>query len=156
MKILFVCSSNVCRSPYCEYHLKRMAEKDPTLAAKIEWIKSGAVLNRCEKLHGMARTALLNEGFSENEVDAHVPVKQTAEPFRFEESDLIVGMTKSHRFFLKKQWRHKFVTLSEAAGHKYEPVPDPWLIRDISKYREKMSVILNYLQEFAEKLRVAE
>lgn len=153
MKILFVCSSNVCRSPYCEFHLKRTVERDPALAAKVEWIKSGAVLNRSKKLHAMARTALLTEGFSETELDAHVPVKQNAEPFRFEEADLIIGMTKSHRFFLKKQWRHKFLTLSEAAGHKYAPIPDPWLIRDISKYREKMAVILNYLEEFAEKLK---
>lgn len=153
MKILFVCSSNVCRSPYCEFHFKKIVENDPVLANKIEWIKSAAVLNRCKKIHGMARNALLIDGFSEAAIDAHTPALQKDEPFRFEEADIIIGMTESHRFFLKKIWRHKYINLSEAAGHKYKPVPDPWLIRDISKYRNRMSIILKYLQEFAEKLK---
>ena len=35
MNLLFVCSSNVCRSPYCEYMFRRMAEEDPVTAGKI-------------------------------------------------------------------------------------------------------------------------
>lgn len=153
MKILFVCSSNVCRSPYCEFHFKKIVEQDPVLSQKIEWVKSAAVINRCDKIHGMAKNALLIDGFSEAEIDAHVPAMQSDEPFRFEEADIIVGMTKSHRFFLKKLWRDKYLNLSEAAGHKYKPIPDPWLVRDISKYKAKMAVILSYLKEFAENLK---
>ena len=45
MKILFVCSSNICRSPYCEYVFKRMVQSDPRLAQKVTWIRSAAVFN---------------------------------------------------------------------------------------------------------------
>ena len=34
--VLFVCSSNVCRSPYCEFMLRRMIENDSVLKGKVQ------------------------------------------------------------------------------------------------------------------------
>ena len=59
MKILIVCSSNICRSPYCEYMLNRMRESDEGLKSKITWIQSGAVFHQCKRLHPKARAALM-------------------------------------------------------------------------------------------------
>ena len=73
MKILFVCSSNICRSPYCEFVFKRMCEKDGELASRIEWIKSGAVFHQCHKLHPKAKDELMAEGFVPEELDKHAP-----------------------------------------------------------------------------------
>lgn len=99
MKLLFVCSSNICRSPYCEFVFKRMCEKDPELSSHFEWIKSGAVFHQCKKLHPKARAALLSEGFSPQALDKHSPAFWRRFPERFEEADLIVGMTRWHKYF---------------------------------------------------------
>ena len=40
MKILFVCSSNICRSPFCEYVFRDMVEKDPELKKRVDGVAS--------------------------------------------------------------------------------------------------------------------
>lgn len=57
MNLLFVCSSNVCRSPYCEYMFRRMAEEDPVTAGKIH-VSSSAVLNQMKAIDPKTRAAL--------------------------------------------------------------------------------------------------
>ena len=64
MNLLFVCSSNVCRSPYCEYMFRRMAEEDPVTAGKIH-VSSSAVLNQMKAIDPKTRAALVREGFTE-------------------------------------------------------------------------------------------
>ena len=47
--VLFVCSSNVCRSPYCEFMLRRMVENDDDLRGKVD-VCSSAVFNRSKSI----------------------------------------------------------------------------------------------------------
>ncbi|MBO5773571.1 MAG: hypothetical protein J6R44_01930, partial [Clostridia bacterium] len=126
MKILFVCSSNVCRSPYCEFHFKRLMEEYPALGEIVAECNSGAVFNRSKKLHSKARKALLAEGFDASVIDAHKPryIKDNLE--LFENSDVIIGMTRSHKWCLPKEFKGKYVNLSEASGGKYKAIPDPF------------------------------
>ena len=69
MKILFVCMSNICRSPYCEYVFRRIADNDGVLSKNITWIKSAAVFNKSFHINSKAKTALLREGFTEEEIE---------------------------------------------------------------------------------------
>ena len=64
INVLFVCSSNVCRSPYCEYMFKRMVQEDEALAGIVGRVESAAVLNHSKELHSKARASLLGEGFT--------------------------------------------------------------------------------------------
>lgn len=153
MKILFICSSNVCRSPFAEFYFGRIVSADPVLKENIEWIKSGAVLNQSFVLHQKARATLLKEGFSESELSEHKPVFWLFGAKRFREADVIIGMSRVHRHLLPFWWRKKYVTLSEAATGKYEQIPDPFLIREQEKYDEAMEPIKKYLEQYAEKLR---
>ena len=114
MKILFVCSSNVCRSPYCEFVFGRLLEADEVLKGKVE-VDSAAVLNHSERLHPKSRQALLNEGFTAEELDAFRPKHIREAGAAFEAADMIIGMTRWHKWLLKKEWKGKFETLSEAA-----------------------------------------
>ncbi len=153
MKILFVCSSNVCRSPYCEFVFKKMAENDPALKEAVERVDSAAVLNFSEKLHKLARASLMKEGFSAEELDAFVPKHRLKAKAVFAEADEIIGMTRWHKFLLPKAERAKFKTLSEAAEGKYSPIPDPFLAKSQEEYDKAMDIIKKYLEEYAAKIK---
>ena len=60
--ILFVCSSNVCRSPYCEFMLRRMIENDDELRGKIV-VRSSAVFNKSKNIFPKEVDILVREGF---------------------------------------------------------------------------------------------
>ena len=156
MKILIVCSSNICRSPYCEYMLNRMRESDEGLKSKITWIQSGAVFHQCKRLHPKARAALKAQGFSDGELDMHRAAYVRRFPARFEEADVIVGMTKWHRAFIPRKLRYKYINLSEFAGHEYKAVPDPFLEKTQEGYDKVMRIIDNYLEEGARRIKSGE
>lgn len=153
MKILFVCSSNICRSPYCEFVFRRMCENDPDLAARVEWVKSGAVFHQCKNLHPKAKAALEAEGFAPEILDKHSPAYWRGFPERFEQADIIIGMTRWHKYFIPKKWRGKYVDLAELATGTYTPVPDPFLAKTQEKYNEVMRVLDKYLTMVADKIK---
>lgn len=154
MKILFVCMSNICRSPYCEYVFKRIAENDEVLKKNIEWIKSSAVFNKSYHINSKAKTALLREGFSEEETDKHMPTFKYGKGRKFfDEADIIIGMTRSNKVFLPLKYHKKFRLLSELATGEYTPIPDPVLIKDQDEYHKAMDKIKEYLEQYAALLK---
>lgn len=154
MKILFICMSNICRSPYCEYVFRKIVEEDETLSKNIDWIKSSAVFNKSFKINSKAVKVLTDEGFEKEYVLAHTPTfKYGKGKAYFEEADIIIGMTKSNKFFLPLKYAKKFALLSVLATGKYKPIPDPVLIKDQDKYRRAMDEIKAYLTAYADKLK---
>lgn len=153
MKILFVCSSNICRSPYCEYLFRRMVANDEKLSLSIEKVSSAAVLNQSFKIHPKAVLALRREGFSDEEIYAHKPRFKWLAWKDFKEADLIIGMNKANKVFTPIQFQKKFKTLSEVAVGEDVFIPDPWLMKDINDYFKVMDIIKNYLEKFYEKLK---
>lgn len=152
MKILFVCSSNVCRSPYCEFHFKRYMEEYSALKEIVSECNSGAVFNRSKKLHTKAKKALLQEGFEEKILDAHKPRFIKDNLTLFKESDVIIGMTRWHKWCLPGDLRAKYFNLSEIAGEKYKAIPDPFLAINQEQYNKVMSVVGDYVKKYALKL----
>ena len=152
MKILFVCSSNVCRSPFAEFVFGRLVEQSPVLSAAGIEVGSSAVFNRSKYIYPKAVVSLEREGFSKEVVLAHKPAYKSTDKKRFEEADVIIGMSKIHRILTPHKYRDKFVTLSEAATGKYTPIPDPFLYPSQNEYDKVMSVIKKYLTLYAEKL----
>ncbi len=152
MKILFVCSSNVCRSPFAEFVFGRLVEQSPVLSAAGIEVGSSAVFNRSKYIYPKAVVSLEREGFSKEAVLAHKPAYKSTDKKRFEEADVIIGMSKIHRILTPHKYRDKFVTLSEAATGKYAPIPDPFLYPSQNEYDKVMSVIKKYLTLYAEKL----
>ncbi len=153
MKILIVCSSNVCRSPFAEFYFRRIVENDPVLKEKVTWLGSGAVLNHSKELHPKAKQALISEGFSEEELSKHTPRHYKENMEIFENADVIIGMSKMHKFFLPKQFKDKFFTLSEIAIGKYVKIPDPFLIKSQAKYNNAMTPIKTFLNIYADNLK---
>lgn len=149
--VLFVCSSNVCRSPYCEFMLRRMVENDDDLRGKVD-VCSSAVFNRSKSIFPKAVDILKREGFDEREILAHKPSFKT-DKARFENADVIIGMSRMHGLLTPRKYRKKYVTLSEAAVGKYAPVPDPFLATSQSEYDKTMQVLKEYVTKYFTKLK---
>ena len=151
MNILFVCSSNQCRSPFCEFAFKKIVEQDPVLRENVT-VRSGGVLNPMKELDPRTIKSLEREGIPKDAYKNFIPTLRKDDPTRFEEADVIIGMTRWHKWRLPRRERKKFMTLSEAAEGKYTAVPDPWFDPRISTFFKCMDVIKVYLQEYADKL----
>lgn len=154
MKILVICASNICRSPYVEYLLRRAVKENPNLREKVEWVKSSAVLNKMSKIHPKARAALLKEGFSEEEIDRHKPSYIWFDYKRFSEADIIIGMKKCQKILLPFWFFKKYITLSEIAGEPYKMIPDPYLLKTQEGYDKVMEVIKGYVNKYIDLLNV--
>lgn len=149
--VLFVCSSNVCRSPYCEFMLRRMVENDDDLRGKVD-VCSSAVFNRSKSIFPKAVDILKREGFDEREILAHKPSFKT-DKVRFENADVIIGMSRMHGLLTPRKYRKKYVTLSEAATGKYSPVPDPFLATSQQSYDKTMQVLKGFVTQYFSKLK---
>jgi protein-tyrosine-phosphatase len=151
VRILFVCLTNICRSPYAEYVFGRMVREDARLSPRIDWVKSGAVSFMSGRVSRKARSCLIREGFPPDTVDRHRPRMWLFALDRFAAADLIIGMTRLQRWLLPCWWRGKYVTLSEAATGSYVPIPDPAL-KGPEEYDAAMLVIKGYLGRLKERL----
>lgn len=151
MNVLFVCSSNVCRSPYCEFLLRRLVENDEELRGKIN-VQSSAVFNRSKSIFPKAVDVLVREGFPREEVFAHKPSFKDDEQ-RFANADVIIGMSRMHGLMTPAKYRNKYRTLSEIATGKYSPVPDPFLALSQKSYDKTMAVLKDYVTKYYEKLK---
>lgn len=149
--VLFVCSSNVCRSPYCEFMLRRMIDNDEELRGKVD-VCSSAVFNRSKSIFPKAVDVLKREGFDESEILAHKPSFKNDKE-RFEKADVIIGMSHMHKLLTPRKYRKKYVTLSEAATGKYAPVPDPFLATSQKEYDKTMAVLKSYVESYFKQLK---
>lgn len=149
--VLFVCSSNVCRSPYCEFMLRRMIDNDEELRGKVD-VCSSAVFNRSKSIFPKAVDVLKREGFDEVEILAHKPSFKNDKE-RFEKADVIIGMSHMHKLLTPRKYRKKYVTLSEAATGKYAPVPDPFLATSQKEYDKTMTVLKSYVESYFKQLK---
>lgn len=153
MKILFVCSSNVCRSPYAEFVFRKLVAGDAMLSSIGIEVKSAAVLNYTKTIFPKAIPALLDEGFSKEEILAHKPCFKWCDMLRFDEADVIIGMSRFHKTLTPIKCKKKFITLSEAAGDEYTPIPDPFLAKSQEEYNKAMAVIKAYLIKYKNNLK---
>ena len=90
MKILFVCSSNVCRSPYAEFVFRRLVKSSPVLSAAGVEVSSSAVFNRSKVIFPKAAVSLKREGFSEKEIAAFKPSFKCSAKEKFRDADVII------------------------------------------------------------------
>ena len=152
MKILFVCSSNVCRSPYCEFRFKRILSQNERLNSIITEVNSGAVFNISFKLHKKAYDCMVAEGYDPEMLKAHRAKYIWFNLRLFKESDVIIGMTRWHKWCLPFGLRKKYVNLSEVAGDKYKAIPDPFLAKSQDEYNKCMAIVGDYVDRYANRL----
>jgi len=130
-----------------------MIENDEDLKGRVE-VHSSAVFNKSKSIFPKAVDILKREGFPENEILAHKPSFKTDKE-RFENADVIIGMSRMHKLLTPRKYRSKYITLSEAATDKYSPVPDPFLATSQEEYDKTMSVLKNYVEQYFIRLKSA-
>ena len=152
MQILVVCSSNICRSPYAEFWIRKLVSESPILANKEIEVSSSAVFNRSFKIHPKAAKCLIDEGFDSNYVYSHKPSFKWGARKKFEDADVIIGMSKMHRAMTPRKYRNKFITMSEAATDTYTNIPDPFLAKSQEEYNKVMKVLRDYIVLYVRRL----
>ncbi len=145
--ILFICSSNVCRSPYAEMQFDRLVQSSEILRDKVE-VHSAGVLNKSKAIHPKTASALVADGFDLDKVLQHIPTNKRSDLERFERADIIVSMSKMHKALTPKKFRDKVITLSELATGSYSKIPDPFLIADQEKYNKVMNIIKIWVEAY--------
>ncbi|HHX49130.1 MAG TPA: hypothetical protein GX709_01870 [Clostridiales bacterium] len=153
MKILFICSSNICRSAFCDFVFNKMVREDIILRSKVERVDSAAVFNRSRKLFPKTYRYLTSIGYNEEELKAFKPRYYRDHLDIFDEADIIIGMTKSHYTLLPRKYKPKFITLSEVTIGEYKAIPDPWLRLTQKRFNKDMQEIEKYLEIYKEKLK---
>ncbi|MCP4761350.1 MAG: hypothetical protein GY870_06185 [archaeon] len=149
LKIMFVCSGNICRSAYADFAFRNMVEKSEILKEKI-LVESGALTFKNTEIDERTTQFLLEEnvGFTREEIQNHKPRFKDDHPDMFEKVDIIVGMTKGHKFATPKRWRRgpeaKFRQLSELAIDEKIDIGDPYWVNEYSEYE----AILNHVKEY--------
>lgn len=152
MKILFICSSNICRSPFCEYEFRRIVERDPALKGKIE-VSSAGLMGHHDKMDDRTERALLKEEFGKNYVESFHSKTIRDNRRLFDEATVIIGMTKWHKYLLPRKYRSRFITLSEAGIGRYAAIKDPWFEKELDGYMKVLYTMKDYMELYADKLR---
>jgi len=148
MNVLFVCSSNICRSPYCEFMFRKMIINDDKLSKEDIKVSSSAVFNKSKEIFPKAVVALKKEGFADEEIKSFKSSFKWFDMSRFKEADIIIGMSHMHKMLTPIKYRKKYMTLSEAAIGEYKGIPDPFLYKTQEEYDKVMDVLKDYLKKF--------
>ncbi len=130
-----------------------MIDNDEELRGRVE-VRSSAVFNKSKSIFPKAVDILKREGFPESEILAHKPSFKTDKE-RFENADVIIGMSHMHKLLTPRKYRSKYITLSEAATDKYSPVPDPFLATSQAEYDKTMGVLREYVSLYFQKLKTS-
>jgi protein-tyrosine-phosphatase len=157
LKLTFVCSGNICRSVYAEFAFKDMIKNSPILKKRLV-IDSGGLVFTNISIDHRTTEFLMEEGIDRSISEKHIPRYKGNYPEMLDETDLIIGMTKSHRLNTPKRWRKgdeaKFVMISELAINKKIDIGDPYFTNSYEEYREILLKIKKYLLLIKEKFEI--
>jgi protein-tyrosine phosphatase len=97
LKVCFVCTGNICRSPMAEVVLRSMADEVPGLAQQLEVSSAGTgPWHEGEPMDPRARAALAAAGYRDHGHVAHQFSRATITDF-----DLIVALDRKHLQILR-------------------------------------------------------
>jgi len=123
ISILFVCTSNICRSPTAEVVFRAVAEKQ-NLRVRVD----SAGTNDYHVGEPPDRRAI--EHARRRGYDLSALRARQVEQRDFEEFDLVLAMDREHLQFMDRicapQQRHKLKLFLEVAGMREADVPDPY------------------------------
>jgi len=152
IKILFVCSGNICRSAYADFFFRRLLSETEDLKNKFE-IKSGALSFKNSSIDPRTVKSLMSEGFSKDVLNSHIPRIVNEHEYLLEEADLIIGFTSGHRLNTPKEFRNKFQMLSQLVVSKKIDIGDPYFTESFEEFKLIVDRIKEFLIEFLDLLK---
>lgn len=152
MKIMFICTGNICRSAMAEWMMKDKLNKNNI--NNIEIFSSGIYAQ-----NGDTPTYEAIETMRENNIDLKQHRATNTTNSNINEMDLIFGMTQSHKnelAYLYPNLKDKIFTLKEYVnynkeGHNSINIKDPWGF-DIETYRSCAAEIAECLDLLIKRL----
>lgn len=130
MKIMFVCTGNICRSAMAEYLAKKIAKQQ---GKDIHFFSCGIY---ADEKDGPTQNAI--EVMEEYNIDIKKHKPTNIKNANIKEMDIILCMTKEHKMqltYLYPDMLNKIFTLKEYAENRNEDIKDPWGY-DIYTYRK--------------------
>lgn len=155
-KIVIVCNGNISRSPYVEYIMKRViSEKYSDMDPNVE-IQSMGILYPNVKMNYLTERYLLEEGFSEKEIENHIPRYWEDYPDIHENASIFITMTGEQAQYLNYYYPGKAFMLSYVANETFENIIDPAVHRSDAKklfaiMKELTLISLENIHELYEK-----
>ncbi|MFX0125096.1 MAG: hypothetical protein ACFFAE_15805 [Candidatus Hodarchaeota archaeon] len=143
IRILFVCSGNIMRSPIGEMLFEKMIQDLP--CHPLIKSESGAVVYRNSSLLYETRQILLNEGVSEERIDEFYPRHITNHPQLFQNADLILVMEFSH-FSVLAEFGLKSFLLKDFTLGISEEISDPYFGGSLNDVTEEIKECLEVLK----------
>jgi protein-tyrosine-phosphatase len=132
IKVVFICSGNVMRSPYAEMLFEKYI-KDRQMSGPRVISESLAVTYRNSSILDQTYNLLIENGVSPERIAQFTPRHVNDHPEVCQEADLIFGMTEDHLKSLV-DWQEKAFLLSKfVSGPDAEEIPDPFFIKDAWK-----------------------
>ncbi len=151
MKIMFICTGNICRSAMAEGYLRKRAIEEKL---KIEVFSSGIYGEEGAGASYLAKEAMSEYGVNLNEHKATVTAKSN-----IEEMDLILCATASHKRIIKQTYpelAEKTFTIKEYAygeNCQDKDISDPWGY-DITIYRKCATELTDAIEEIIKKINL--
>ncbi len=132
-KIVIVCNGNISRSPYVEYLMKReITINHKELVNNID-IKSMGILYPNVKMNYLTEKYLLEEDFTEKEIENHIPKYWEDYPEIHENASIFITMTGEQAQYLNYYYPGKAFMLSYVANETFENIIDPAVHRSDAK-----------------------
>ena len=122
LKIVFICSGNIIRSPYAHLLFEHLIEEDTELIKKVQ-VESGGVTYRNYSISMEAHDMLVKEGVSTKKIAEFTPRYFPDHSNMFQNVDLVLVMEKGH--IRKIPNKNTFLLLEFTLGISSN-VPDPY------------------------------
>ena len=150
MKIMFICTGNICRSAMAEWYMKKkVLEED----LNIEVYSSGIYGEE-----GMGASYLAKEVMSEYEVNMDRHIATITSKSNIKDMDLILCATTSHKNILIKAYpdiKNRIFTIKEYAYENKiinKDISDPWGY-DITVYRKCAAELTDAIDKIIQKIK---
>ncbi len=153
MNILFVCTGNMCRSPFGDFLLKQRLERIP-LSGRTVTIGSAGIM--ASEGHPAADAAVLNADEFGLDMETH-RARQLSEEL-LDDADLVLVMDRSHEKMILTFWPHhrekvSYMTEFDPKGKgKKKDVTDPYGESD-RVYRKCFQLIERCVDGLVDELR---
>ena len=146
LRVLFVCSGNLCRSPMAAGIARHLAEER---GIALEVRSCGTIARNGHQASENAVKALAEKGI---DIDAHQSQPLTAELVEW--ADQILGMEERHLLAINaRDWRAPFKTWSLAAFVDRKYIADPYM-KSLRKYRKTRDLLWKAVDAALERLAV--
>jgi len=140
IKVTFVCSGNICRSPFAEHYLRKKLHTDG-----IDWIAVDSMGTTA--VDGLSSVSQAIAVALEFEISMNDHFSRMIDNKQINASDIIIAITKAHSDALNEMIpsaaRH-IVTLGQIAGSPELDVPDPYN-QEKESYRQIYKLIADMI-----------